>query len=65
MENTVFDSEKTNLDKSVISIIKIDINKLREVLDMLEWCVDGNSNNVQLWVVDVIPKANEVIKHFQ
>jgi len=53
------------LADSAISAIKKDINQLRETLDMIEWCIEGNSNNVQLYVTDVIPSAQDVIKHFR
>lgn len=53
------------LADSAISSIKKDINQLRETLDMIEWCLDGNSNNVELYVADVIPSAQDVVKHFR
>lgn len=53
------------LADSAISAIKKDINQLRETLDMIEWCIEGNSNNVDLYVTDVIPSAQDVVKHFR
>ena len=53
------------LADSAISAIKKDINQLRETLDMIEWCIDGNSNNVDLYVTDVIPSVQDVVKHFR
>lgn len=53
------------LADSAISSIKKDINQLRETLDMIEWCIDGNSNNVDLYVTDVMPSAQDVVKHFR
>lgn len=53
------------LADSAISAIKKDINQLRETLNMIEWCIEGNSNNVDLYVTDVIPSAQDVVKHFR
>jgi len=53
------------LADSAISAIKKDINQLRETLDMIEWCIEGNSNNVALYVTDVMPSAQDVVKHFR
>lgn len=53
------------LTDSAISAIKKDINQLRETLDMIEWCIEGNSNYVDLYVTDVIPSAQDVVKHFR
>ena len=52
------------LADSAISAIKKDINQLRETLDMIEWCIEGNYN-VDLYVTDVIPSAQDVVKHFR
>lgn len=53
------------LADSAISAIKKDINQLRETLDMIEWCIEGNSNYVDLYVTDVITFAQDVVKHFR
>lgn len=53
------------MDKiSEITVIKNDINKLREALDMIEWCLDKNSKNVKLYVDDIHPLVSNIINHF-
>lgn len=45
--------------------ITTSINYLREVLDMLEWSIDRDRNNIDLWLQDLQPRTNDLLKHFQ
>lgn len=57
-------NNETPLADSDIIAIKKDINHLRETLNMIEWCIDGNEKKFHLYVADVIPSAQDVVKHF-
>ena len=53
------------LADSAINKLKKDINQLRETLEMIEWSIDSNSNNVDLWVNDLPSRVEDVLKHFR
>ena len=57
--------KKTNPEDLKAQAIKNDIYLLRDAIEMVEWCIDKQYDGVHLWVEDLQPKLEEVLKHFR
>jgi hypothetical protein len=57
---------ESNLSSSPVigSAVMLDVNALRETLDMLEWCLDGKSKNIELYLDDLPKHVNSILKHY-